>query len=112
MARIRLGAPGGYQGLSPRAVARRLGRPFPAQSGRQQPVIPTLARIGRSTPNERRLLAEAVAALAVASFLVAAVPFRKLASLARLPDEIPPDPNEQANRIRAVRWAVTASARR
>lgn len=75
-------------------------------------MIATLARIGRSTSHERWLLAEAVVTLAAASFLVAAVPFRKLASFARLPETTPPDPAEQASRIRAVRWAVAASARR
>jgi hypothetical protein len=75
-------------------------------------VIAALARIGRSTSAERRLLTEAVAALAVASFLIALVPFRKVASLARLPEANPPDPSEQLNRIRAVRWAVAAGARR
>lgn len=75
-------------------------------------MIATLSRIRGKTPDERRLLAEAVAALAVASFLIALVPFRKVASLARLPDQLPPNPGEQLDRIKAVRWAVAASARR
>jgi hypothetical protein len=64
------------------------------------------------TAEERRLLTEAVAALAVASFLIALVPFRKVASLARLSGSEPPDPGEQVKRIRAVRWAVAISAPR
>lgn len=70
------------------------------------------ARIGRTTSIERRLLTEAVAALAVASFLVATAPFRRVASMARLPRAAPPAPGEQLERIRAVRWAITVSARR
>jgi len=49
-------------------------------------VIAMFASIGRRTPEERWLLAEAVAALAVASFLIALVPFRRVALLARLPE--------------------------
>lgn len=75
-------------------------------------MIATIARIGRSTPAERRLLAEAVAALGVASFLIALAPFRKVAALARLPETSPLAPGEQLERIEAVRWAVAASARR
>ena len=70
------------------------------------------ASIGRRTPEERWLLAEAVAALAVASFLIALVPFRRVALLARLPEAALPDPSEQLKQIRSVRWAVVASARR
>ena len=75
-------------------------------------MIASLARLGKSTSAERWLLIEAVAALAVASFLIALVPFRKVASLARLPEGVPPDPSEQLKRISAVRWAVAAGARR
>jgi hypothetical protein len=75
-------------------------------------VIATVARIGRSTAAERRLLGEAVAALAVASMLVALAPFRRVAALARLPEAAPPGASEQLRHIEAVRWAVTASARR
>lgn len=75
-------------------------------------MIATLARIGKSTSRERWLLAEAVGALAVASFLIAVVPFRKVASLVRLPETTPPDQRTQLERIGAVRWAVAASARR
>ena len=75
-------------------------------------MIGTFARIGRSTAAERRLLAEAVVSLGVASFLIALVPFRKVAALARLPATAPPEVEEQLKRIEAVRWAVKASARR
>jgi len=57
-------------------------------------VIATIARIGKSTASERRLLAEAVAALGVASFMIALVPFRKVAALARLPGAPQPTPSE------------------
>jgi hypothetical protein len=75
-------------------------------------VIAVLVRIGRSTSAERRLLAEAIVALAVASLLVALAPFRRAASLARAPAATPPGPGEQLEQIRAVGWAVAASARR
>ena len=75
-------------------------------------MIAMFASIGRRTPEERWLLAEAIAALAVASFLIALVPFRRVALLARLPEAAPPDPSEQLKQIRSVRWAVEASARR
>lgn len=75
-------------------------------------MIATVTRIGRSTAAERRLLVEAVAALALASFLIALVPFRKVAALARLPEAGGLEPSEQLRHIEAVRWAVAASARR
>lgn len=75
-------------------------------------MIATFARLGKSTAAERRLLVEAVASLAVASFLIALVPFRKVATLARLPEGDAPGPSEQLREIAAVRWAVAASARR
>lgn len=75
-------------------------------------MIATIARIAKSTASERRLLAEAVAALGVASFMIALMPFRKVAALARLPQAPQPTPSEQLERIRIVRWAVAASARR
>ena len=75
-------------------------------------MIATIARIARSTAAERRLLAEAVAVLGVASALIALAPFRKVAALARLPAAPVPRADEQLAQIQAVRWAVTASARR
>ena len=75
-------------------------------------MIAAIARLRRSTAAERRLLVEAVAMLGAASFLIALVPFRKVTLLARLPATSPPAPGEQLERIRAVRWAVAASARR
>ena len=75
-------------------------------------MIATLARIGRTTAAERRLLAEAVVALGVASFALAVVPFRRIAARARLPEGEPADPDEQLRSIRAISWAVAASARR
>lgn len=75
-------------------------------------MIATFARIGQTTAAERWLLAEAIAALAVASFLIALAPFRRVAALARLPEASPPAAEEQLRQIEAVRWAVAASARR
>jgi len=75
-------------------------------------VSTTFARIRRTTSAERRLLAEAIAALAVAFLLIALVPFRRVASLARAPEAVPPEPGTRLDQIRAVSWAVTASARR
>ena len=72
----------------------------------------TLARIQAATPGELGLLTEAVLALGVASFVVALLPFRKVAALARLPGGTPPAQAAQAQAIRSVRWAVSASARR
>lgn len=75
-------------------------------------MIATFARLGRTTAAERRLLVEAVIALGVASLLIALLPFRKVAALARLPEAPVPGPREQLAQIEAVRWAVAASARR
>jgi hypothetical protein len=71
-----------------------------------------LARIRAISPAERRLLAEAVAVLAVASFSIALFPFRRVAALARLPEAPSPGQAEQQQRIRTIGWAVTAAARR
>jgi hypothetical protein len=71
-----------------------------------------LTRLRRLEPAERKLLAEAVAVLAVMSFMIALFPFRRVAAIARVPDGTAPDAAEQLRRIRAVRWAVAASARR
>ena len=64
------------------------------------------------TPAERRLLAEAVVALGVASFAIALLPFRKVASAPRRPEGALPSQREQLRHIDAVRWAVLAAARR
>lgn len=71
-----------------------------------------LARIISLSSAERLLLVEAVAMLGVASFLIALAPFRRVAGLAGDPRRTLPDPAEQVRRIRAVRWAIRASARR
>ena len=73
---------------------------------------PVLARLKRTTPAERLLLAEAVAVLAAVACMVALLPIRRLAAIARSPDGPPPEPAEQLRQVRAVRWAVAASARR
>jgi hypothetical protein len=75
-------------------------------------VIATFARLGRSTSAERRLLAEAVGALAVASFLIALVPFRRVASFVRPIEASPRKADAQLRQIAAVRWAVAAASRR
>ena len=72
----------------------------------------TFARLRTSTAAERRLLVEAVGALTAASVLVALLPFRKLSSLARFPARPLPEATDRSTQIEAVRWAVTASARR
>jgi hypothetical protein len=71
-----------------------------------------LARIRSLSSADRLLLVEAVAMLAVASFLVALAPFRRVAALAGHPDRIAADSAEQARQIRVVSWAVRAGARR
>jgi hypothetical protein len=72
----------------------------------------TLARIQRATPAELRLLTEAVLALGAAAFVVALLPFRRVTALARPPKGSPPAPAAREQAIRAVAWAVAASARR
>ncbi len=72
----------------------------------------TLARIRALSTTERLLLAEALAMLGAASFLVALAPFRRVAALAREPDGTAPAAAEQLDQIRAVSWAVRACARR
>jgi hypothetical protein len=72
----------------------------------------TLAdRLRRLSWAERRLLAEATIALALAALAVALLPFRFVASLARpcAQDQARLHDREQA--IRDVRWAVLACAR-
>lgn len=75
-------------------------------------MIAKLAQIRSLSSAERLLLVEAVAMLAIASFLVALAPFRRIAALAGHPGRPSPDPAVQARQIRAVSWAVQAGARR
>ena len=73
----------------------------------------TLAgRLRRLSSAERRLLAEATIALALSAMVIAVLPFRLVASLARpcVQDQARLHEREQA--IRAVRWAILACARR
>lgn len=75
-------------------------------------MIGKLAHIRSLSPAERLLVVEATAMLAVASFLVALAPFRRVAALAGHPGRTSPAPAEQTRHIRAVSWAVRAVARR
>jgi hypothetical protein len=75
-------------------------------------MIARLAQIRSLSSAERLLLLEAVAMLAVASFLVALAPFRRVAALAGHPPRTLPNPAEKTRQIRAVSWAVRAAARR
>jgi hypothetical protein len=69
-----------------------------------------IARLARLTPEQRGLLAEAVAALAGSSVAVAVVPFRRVMRLVRRPGG--DDHVDEAAAVLAVRWAVTVAARR
>lgn len=71
-----------------------------------------LARLRALSSAERLLLVEAVGALALASFLIALAPFRRVTALAGHPERTSTAPDEQLEQIRAVRWAVRAGARR
>lgn len=72
-----------------------------------------LARIRALSPRQGALLAEAMAVLAVSAFVVAAIPFRRIAGLAgRAPPRGGPEGEARRLLIRDVRWAVGASARR
>jgi hypothetical protein len=70
-----------------------------------------LARLRRLSPAEIALLAEAVLALAVASFAVACLPFSLIARASGHPERAIGE-DAARGRIRSVRWAVAASARR
>lgn len=75
-------------------------------------MIAILARIRRLSRAERRLIAEAVAMLAVAALMIALFPFRRVAAFARRPEGAAPGQAEQQRLIGEVRWAVAAVARR
>ena len=61
---------------------------------------------------ERRLVAEATMALALAALAIAVLPFRLVASLARPCAQDQARVHDQEHTIRAVRWAVLACSRR
>jgi len=72
-----------------------------------------VARLRALSPRHYALLAEATAALAVAAFVVAAIPFRRIAAFSgRSPPRGGPEGAAQRDLIRQVRWAVSAGARR
>ncbi len=75
-------------------------------------MIATLARLRILSSAERRLIAEAVAVLAVAALMIALLPFRRVAGLARRPRGAAAERAEQPRLIGEVRWAVAACARR
>lgn len=71
----------------------------------------TLARLSRLSPAEIARLVEAIVWLAAASLAVACLPFGAIARAARPPRRMA-DEAAAKERIRRVRWAVAASARR
>jgi len=75
-------------------------------------MIAILARIRILSRAQRRLIAEAVAALAVAALMIALFPFRRVAAHARRLEGEPAGRAEQLRAIGEVRWAVLAVARR
>jgi hypothetical protein len=75
-------------------------------------MVRLLTRLGQLTPAERGLLAESVVMLAAAAFMIALLPFRRIASLARSPVSNPLGQAEQERLIASVRWAVAAAAKR
>ena len=75
-------------------------------------MIATLARFRILSSAERRLIAEAVAVLAIAAFMIALFPFRRVAAHARRLEGAAAGRTEQLRLIGEVRWAVAACARR
>ena len=71
-----------------------------------------VARWRRLSWAERRLLPEAVLALAVSALMVALLPFRRVAASVRPLREPAADQEAEALLARRVAWAVAASARR
>ena len=71
-----------------------------------------IGKLARLTGRERALLAEAGCALAIASLVVAVMPFRRVMALVRppLPQRAPAPVEEQA--VRSIRHAVQAWARK
>lgn len=72
--------------------------------------LPHRRRPARS-PADYRAFVEAFATLAWASFVVAVLPFARLAAIARRPVRRPP-PADAARAVRQVAWAIAAAARR
>ena len=75
-------------------------------------MIALAGRFGRLSAAERRLIAEATVALALAALAIALLPFRLVASLARPCAQDQARLHEREQAIRAVRWAVLACSRR
>jgi hypothetical protein len=75
-------------------------------------MISTLARVRALSGAERRLIVEAVAALALAAFTIATLPFRRVVRLSAPPIDAAVDHGDQSRSIDKVRWAVSACARR
>ncbi|MES2033614.1 MAG: lasso peptide biosynthesis B2 protein [Pseudomonadota bacterium] len=72
-----------------------------------------LAKLRRASGPDIALAAEAVGALAISAFVVAIIPFRRIAAFAgKAPVRSAPPPDEQARLIARVKWAIGAGARR
>jgi hypothetical protein len=69
-----------------------------------------IGRLARLPAERRAMLAEALLALGVSSLGVAVVPFRKVLALVR--PAVPGNAAPEDATVAAVRWAVSAAARR
>jgi hypothetical protein len=76
-------------------------------------VIDLLRKFWRLRWQDRLLVVEAILYLAVAGFGIALLPFRHVAVLAARPTRRPqPPPQECLRKVRRIRWAILATARR
>jgi len=75
-------------------------------------MIALVRRLAALSPAQLVLIAEGLAALAVAAVAVALFPFRRVTARIRYPAGPIADRSDQVRRIAQVRWAVTACARR
>lgn len=75
-------------------------------------MIGAFRQLRKTTWAQRRLFAEAAAALAVARFALMVLPFARVASFVRLPGREAPSGTQRQARITAVRRAILAAARR
>jgi hypothetical protein len=76
-------------------------------------IVDPLRKFWRLSWQDRRLVVEAIIYLAAAAFGVAFLRFRYVAVLAARPTRQPqPSPQESLRKVRRIRWAVLATARR
>jgi len=74
--------------------------------------IDSLRKFWRLSWQDRLLLLEAVLSLAVAGFVLAVLPFRRVGILAARPTRRPnPSPDERLVSVSRIRWAVLTTAR-